>query len=286
VVHANGRHAIRVVWSGANADIYDTVYTRCCRWPCLGPFSRDSAKEFSVPLSRLLTGVLCTALVISLAGRAWAVVPSESLLPATTKGFISTHDVDEVRKKFNETQLGEMVADPVMKPFIEDLKKQIGAKLERAGKKLGVKWDDMEGVYGGEVTLALIQPNPQDKMSHATALIVDITGKRKEADELLKKVDAHQKANRGVRSAIKDKDTGLEITVYTQPLKAGEKVPERSYLFIAGDQLIAADDMLTVIGIAHRLDGKAHDSLATVVAFGETLKQCEKAAAGTRHQIR
>ena len=67
--------------------------------------------------------------------------PSELLLPATTKGFISTHDVDEVRKKFNETQLGEMVADPVMKPFIEDLKKQIGAKLERAGKKLGIKWD-------------------------------------------------------------------------------------------------------------------------------------------------
>jgi len=30
--------------------------------------------------------------------------------------------VDEVRKKFNETQLGEMVADPVMQPFIDDFK--------------------------------------------------------------------------------------------------------------------------------------------------------------------
>jgi len=92
-----------------------------------------------VALSRLLTGALCTALIVSLAGRAVAVVPSELLLPATTKGFISTQDVEEVRKKFNETQLGEMVADPVMKPFIEDLKKQISAKMQRAGKKLGVK---------------------------------------------------------------------------------------------------------------------------------------------------
>ena len=81
-----------------------------------------------------------------------------ALLPATTKGFISTHDVEEVRKKFNETQLGDMVNDPVMKPFIEDVKKQIGAKLERAGKKLGLKWADMEGVYGGEVAAASFSP--------------------------------------------------------------------------------------------------------------------------------
>jgi hypothetical protein len=239
-----------------------------------------------VPFSRLFTGTICTALIISLAGRALAVVPSELLLPATTKGFISTQDVDEVRKKFNETQLGDMVADPVMKPFIEDLKKQIGAKMQRAGKKLGVKWDDLEGVYGGEVALALVQPNPQDKMSHATVLIVDITGKQNQANELLKKIDANQKANRAQASTIKEKDTGLNITVYTQPIKDGEKVPERSYLFVAGDQIIAADDLVTITGIAHRLDGKARDSLASVVAFEETLKACQKAAGDTRHHVR
>jgi hypothetical protein len=239
-----------------------------------------------VALSRLLTGALCTALIFSLAGRAVAVVPSELLLPATTKGFISTQDVEEVRKKFNETQLGEMVADPVMKPFIEDLKKQISAKMQRAGKKLGVKWDDLESVYAGEVALALVQPNPQDKMSHATVLIVDITGKHKEADELLKKIDANQKANRGQASTIKEKDTGLNITVYTQPIKDGEKVPERSYVFVAGDQIIAADDLPTITGIAHRLDGKARDSLATVVAFDETQKACQKAAGQERQHVR
>src|SRR5262245_25263898 len=103
--------------------------------------------------------MLAVVLVGSLAGRGLAVQPGELLLPATTKGYISTQDVDEVRKKFQETQLGEMVADPVMKPFIDDFRKQIGAKLERAGKKLGIKWEDMEDVYGGEVALALVQPD-------------------------------------------------------------------------------------------------------------------------------
>jgi hypothetical protein len=227
---------------------------------------------------------LSAALVLALAGRAVAAVPSEALLPATTKAFISTHDVDEVREKFNATQLGDLVNDPLMKPFIEDFKKQIGAKLERAGKKLGVKWDDLEGVYGGEVSLALIQPNPQDKMSHATALIVDITGKRQEADELLKKIDANQRANRGVRSALKD--GGIDVTVFTQPRKEGEKAPERSYYFIAGDQLVVADDQATISAMIRRLDGKAKDSLATVRAFEESLAACAKAAGDTRQHIR
>ena len=53
--------------------------------------------------------------------------------------------------------------------------------------------EDMEGVYGGEVALALIQPNPKDKLSHATVLIVDVTGKKKEVDKLLAKVEENQR---------------------------------------------------------------------------------------------
>ena len=67
-------------------------------------------------------------------------------------------------QKFNETQLGELVNDPLMKPFIDDLKQQIGQKLEKAGKKLGLKWDDMEGVYAGEVALALCSPTPRTRI--------------------------------------------------------------------------------------------------------------------------
>ena len=104
-------------------------------------------------LSRLVACTLSIVSIVTLAGRADAVVPSELLLPATTKGFISTQDVDEVRNEFNKTQFGEMSHDPVMQPFVDDLKKQIAAKLERAGKKLGIKWPDMEGVYGGEAAM-------------------------------------------------------------------------------------------------------------------------------------
>lgn len=231
--------------------------------------------------SRFVASLVSATLVVTAMGSTWAVQPSEHLLPATTKGYISTHDVEQVRTKFKETQLGEMAADPLMQPFIEDVKKQIGAKLEKAGKRLGLHWADLEGVYGGEVAAAMIQPDPKDKMSHATALVVDITGKRKEADALLKKVEANQKINKATKSVIKE--GAVEITVYTQPLAAGEKVPDRSFFFISGDQLIVADHEATIRGIVKRLDGKAKDTLAEVVAFVETQKRAASAQTEAPH---
>jgi hypothetical protein len=222
--------------------------------------------------------------VVTFAAGAWAAPASETLLPATTKGFISTHDVEEVRTKFKATQLGELVNDPVMKPFIEDLKTQIGAKLEKAGKRMGLKWADMEGVYGGEVALALVQPDAKDKTSHATVLIVDITGKADKAATLLAKVDANQKANRAVRSALKA--GGVEMVVYTQPLAAGAKVPERAFYFIRDEVLVATDHQQVATEIAGRFAGGATDSLATHPGFLAVMKRNADAAADSKQQIR
>jgi hypothetical protein len=213
-----------------------------------------------------------------------AVQPAERLLPATTKGFISTQDVERVRKSFNETQFGAMSHDPVMQPFIEDLKKQIRVKLEQAGRNIGLKWEDLEGVYGGEVAAALIQPDPKDENSHAAAVIVDITGKKKEADVLLKKIAANQVVKKAKRTVLKQ--ANVEITHYEQPLRAGAKEPERSYLCVAGDQLIVTDHLATTRGILERLDGKSQDSLASVVAFTESLKHCAAAANGVAFHVR
>jgi hypothetical protein len=240
-------------------------------------------KEYSVVLSRLFP-LVCGVLVVSCCAAAQAIVPAEAILPATTKGFISTFDVNEVRTKFRQTQLGAMVNDELMKPFVEDLKQQIGAKLERAGKKLGIKWDDLEDVYSGEVAAALIQPDPKNKQSHATAVIVDTTGKRNELTALLQKIDANQQAHRARRSALREGN--IEITVYTQPLKEGERSPETSFYFVSGDLLVLTDELTTIRGMIHRLDGQAKDSLATIKAFQVTMQQCAQAAGKERQQVR
>ena len=65
----------------------------------------------------------CTLSVWSSAAR--AVMPAAQLLPATTKGYLSIPDMDALADAWEKTQLGELVRDPVMKPFAEDLKRQI-----------------------------------------------------------------------------------------------------------------------------------------------------------------
>jgi hypothetical protein len=222
--------------------------------------------------------------ILSLVTGAWAAPSSESLLPASTKGYIATSDVDQVRAKFKETQLGELVNDPVMKPFIEDLKEQIGKKLEKAGKRMGLKWADMEGVYGGEVALALVQPDAKDKTSHATVLLVDITGKRDKADALLAKVDANQKANKAVRSSLKA--GGVEMVVYSQPLATGAKVPEKAYYYIKDDVLVATDHVTVATEIAGRFGGAGTGSLSSLEAFKAAMKRNDDAAGGMQQQLR
>ena len=52
---------------------------------------------------------------------AWGAPPADQLLPATTKGFVSLPNVDDFRQRWGQTQLGKLAADPIMKPFADDL---------------------------------------------------------------------------------------------------------------------------------------------------------------------
>ena len=80
-------------------------------------------------MARYCTLLVCTV-ALSISSLAVATPPSETLLPSTTKGFLSVPDVEELGNRWNETQLGRMANDPVMKPFVDDLREQITAELE------------------------------------------------------------------------------------------------------------------------------------------------------------
>jgi hypothetical protein len=89
---------------------------------------------------------------------------------------------------------------------------------------------------------------------------------------------------RGVRSTIKA--GGVEITVYTQPLKEGETEQEKSFLFIKDEQLVVGDHLATIKDIALRFNGESKDTLAKLRAFGYIQERGAKAADGARHQVR
>ena len=125
------------------------------------PPSRD-VPHAPVPASRSGESTLQTAIspfaavfALLLAARAWlpprplAGPPSDTLLPNTTKGYVSVAQPTEFEERWDKTQIGQMFNDEVMQPFVEDFRKQLQRRVSaRSNDKLGLTWDDLNGVTG------------------------------------------------------------------------------------------------------------------------------------------
>jgi hypothetical protein len=240
---------------------------------------------------------LCALVVgalLLLAGQAAAVQPSETLFPNTTKGYAATPDIEELRSKFKETQFGALVRDEAMKEFIEDLRGQIREKLNTAGARLGLTWEDLEGVPAGEVAIAAIQPDAKDRDSHATAIVVDITGKRAQADALLNKMDSNLLAQKAVKRS--DKAGAIGLTIYTLPAREVEKLVGRERVmvkvidvvvhFIHDDTLVVTDHKAIAVDIAGRFGKDAADALAKLPAYQHVIARLTKDQGRLGPQVR
>lgn len=234
----------------------------------------------SAPFFRTVLSLLAIALALPVL----AVEPSENLLPSTTKGFVSTPNLEEAQTKLADTELGKMFADPLMQPFVEDLEKQIRSRMDKAGVRLGVTFEDLKGVDSGEVALAVVQPDAKDKTSHATVLIIDVTGKTAATKAMLEKIAANQASKRGVKSMAKAGD--VELTTFTLPLKAAETTAEHVIYFLHNDQIVLTDNLAVAKGIAGRFGATPADSLAKLPAFEQAMAKNAKAAGEAKPNVR
>ncbi len=218
-------------------------------------------------------------ILIGFASLGFAAQPSDTLLPRTTKGFLSVPDVEVLIDHWNRTELGQLVADPKMKPFVDDFRDQMQRKLTHTGQRLGLTMRDLQGVPGGEVAMAIIRP-AQDKA--ASALLVDITGHRAQADRLLKKVDANLKA-KGAKARSKTIG-GTAVTIYDLPKGANRPRGGRAFYAIKSDMLLVTDDESVLAGMLGRFGG-GKDSLQWVDAYIHVMARAREKAAAIIPQV-
>jgi hypothetical protein len=221
------------------------------------------------------------AILILLAPQtSWAAKPARNLLPIDTKGYVSIPNVDALRDKFNETQIGRMVNDPLMKPFGEDLKRQLHEKMSDTTGRLKITLADIADVYGGEVCIALVQPNG-DPHAHGLALLVDVTGKVDKAEKLLQKISANLIAEGAKRSS--EQLNGVALVSFDIPAKRGELHGHTAHYFINQQQLVAVDHKSTAISILNRFDVADDKSLADDGAFSFSMGHCDQNAKTEPH---
>ncbi len=220
--------------------------------------------------------VVCTQVV----GYA-AVPPTETLLPNTTKAYLSIADVDEFEAAFDKTQLGQLAADPAMKPFVDDLKNQLSEQWTKTHEKLGIGWDDLDGVPSGEVALGLLLLS---ETSDAVVVLADVTGHEGATSRLLSKIDDNMTARKATRS--ERTIHGATVVIYDTPKH--DDVPARQVAYFVKDDLLAASDDLKVIEdiLSRQAGGGQDDALTSLPAYRAIMDRCQKAAGGLEPQAR
>jgi hypothetical protein len=242
---------------------------------------RSFNKESKVMARPLLIGgfaallLVCVGLSPALAAR-----PSDILLPATTKGYLSIPDLGQLREQFNRSQFGQLAGDPAMKSFVEDLKRQLRQQGMKQLEQFGLAWDELDGIPGGEVALAVIQLSIDEG---AVALVVNVTGHGPQAEAQLAKVGDRliQNGAKRVRRAAGD-----PLVVYQLPTEPGRKEAPTVAYFLQQDMLVAGDNVAVVEGILHALSEGREDSLASVKAYHEIMARCAASAGSLAPNLR
>lgn len=223
---------------------------------------------------RILSVCVCSALAAAaFCSSARAAIPADQLLPNTTAGFVSVADTEQLSLSWDKTQLGQLMQDPVMKPFAEDLKRQFKDRWTQIYTKLGLTLDDLDGVPSGELAMAMVRPG--EKQS-ATALLVDVTGNLDRAQALLAKIDRNltkEKATKKTAQVL-----GATVTTYTLPKLEDEDFHRTAVFFINDNVLCGVDHAEVAKDILGRFSGEPDDNLASVPGYRAIMNRVAKAA--------
>jgi hypothetical protein len=178
----------------------------------------------------------------------------------------------EFEARWDKTQLGQMFGDPVMQPFVEDLKKQLQDKYRAVEDKLGITWDDLDGVPAGEMSLSLIERQGEDA---ALAITIDVTDHAQQAEGLLAAIERRFAARGGRRESINS--GGTELQVFKVPTDAGSP-PQQTIYFIKDNVLCGIDDRKEAEAILQRFAHEPSNNLRSVPAYKITMDRCRREA--------
>lgn len=197
---------------------------------------------------------------------------ADHLFPRQTVAFLLVPNVNELEARWNRTELGKLFADPVLKPFREEIQKQWEAQRRGLTSRFGLSPGELRSVLAGELAVGMIAWGEQQV---GTVLVCDIGKRQKETEALLAKVAEalkKQGAKEGVATLADQK-----VTVFTFPAEA-KKPARRPVLWtLAGTRLFVGDERTSLEAVLAAA-GQARPSLADDPAYEAVFTRCLKDA--------
>lgn len=217
-----------------------------------------------------------TSLLLSVfGGHALAGPSSDTLLPKSTKGYVSVARAAEFQERWDKTQIGQMLADEVMQPFIEDARNQLRDKYPALKDKLGIDLDDLEGMSAGEMSLSILERKDLDA---ALAITIDVAGRGEQTAKLMAAIEKRF-SDRGARKEIVDSG-GTKLSVFTMKAADAKQKPQQqtTVYFTKDNVLCGVDDRAEAEAMLGRFSGTPTDNLKSVVGYQTTMERCRAEA--------
>lgn len=183
---------------------------------------------------------------------------AEQFFPAQTVGFLHVPNLNEFEARWNRTELGKLFADPELKPFREELQKQLESRNVGLKHRLGVSPTELRSVAAGEIALGMIRLGPD---RFALALTADVAGRTKQAESLLAKVAEHLRTDGATQTTVEV--AGQKATLLSFAKATGPH-PRRPIMWVlTSTMLFLADDRQAleslVVNAASTQPGLAED---------------------------
>ena len=185
-------------------------------------------------------------------------IPSEFLLPATTRAFVSIPDPETLKARFGATQYAKLIKDPAIKPFFDSFESQTKDWLNEQNVRLGLDVDDIQAVRSGEICIAGVLPKLDAKKaakgSHGMVFLMDVSKSPKEAKALLVKINANLK-KRGATQETKPIN-GSKVTVSTIVNKTRIRKEQKNYQVISNGWLLVSDNVTIFRDVLRRVNNQ------------------------------
>ncbi len=207
----------------------------------------------------------------------------DRIFPDSTKGFISIRNLNDLQAKWKETQIGQLMNEPIMDAFKEDMREKLEAGME---KRFGFTLDSISELPSGEVAAGMIAI-PDTMPGYVITL--NVADRLKETKEYLNRLE--EKLRKSGTTKTIEKYKGLDYTVFNFPAPKQAELAEESkgrvsktsapvlparqaFYLLKESTLIITDQRHLLTLASDRLDDSSKNALADVEDYQLVMQRC------------
>lgn len=209
-------------------------------------------------------------------------VPSERRLGTDVIAYFSVRNISEMKKAWNETQLGQLIRDKDLAAFLKQFEAPWAKLSEEFEKESGIALQDVLDVPHGEFAVAALYTVGKPM---AAAGFMDFGEKRETVDKLLEKMNTSLTDDDKAKRSEEEID-GTQVVIYTLPEAESEEAedeesktkkkpaPGTICYFIKDTTLVVSSRTDALKAILTRWDGQHDRIFADKQAFKYIREKC------------